>query len=102
MRSLSIMHKCDVIVVAAYQRKFTEYKGLVSRLNRHYSVNEASEAQGTSEDDTDKYDMKPEELAKSAQNNSAPVVTEPVGNSTTNNNTPVQESVSIETSDLFG
>lgn len=102
MRSLSIMHKCDVIVVAAYQRKFTEYKGLVSRLNRHYSVNEASEAQGTSEDDTDKYDMKPEELAKSAQNNSAPAVTEPDGNSTTNNNTPVQESVSIETSDLFG
>ena len=74
--ALLVMHKCNGIIIDAYHRKLIEYKGLVSRLCRHY-VNEASEEeQGTGDDDNDKYDATPQELTKNAQQNQSSDPTE--------------------------
>ena len=75
---MNTMHKCNAIILDVYYRQLVEYKNIVSRLNHYCS--ESSEAQGTAEDNTSRFDMKPAELAKSAQNNDSVDPTEPQNN----------------------
>lgn len=89
MNCLNVLHKCNAIILDVYHRKTIEYKGVVTGLNIR-STNEASneEEQGTADEQNDgKFDMKPQELAKTASQNP---VTEP-STDTSSTPMPVQE-----------